>query len=88
MEDILGKILSKNNEVQDTVIKIKEKLEKMEATIRPHSSPYTLGRQDTPSIPKVFYGRDGDVASIVNFLSDTTTSRVCVRGPGGWKRHF
>ncbi|PPQ92009.1 hypothetical protein CVT25_004866 [Psilocybe cyanescens] len=83
MEEVLEKILSKYTQVGDDVLKVQKQLDRIEAAIKPHSSPYSVGKQDIPPSPKLFYGRDSDVASIVNLLSDKHTSRVCITGPGG-----
>ncbi|KDR71119.1 hypothetical protein GALMADRAFT_144185 [Galerina marginata CBS 339.88] len=47
----------------------------------PRSDP--VARQQIPLKPEVFYGREGLVEEISQFLVKQETSRVCILGPGG-----
>jgi len=47
-----------------------------------------LERQDMPSKPAIFFGRDGLVKKVSMMLSSSETAlHICLLGPGGMGRH-
>lgn len=83
VEGVLDKILSQNTQLVGDVSKMSKQLDRIEASFKPHSSPYAIGKVDIPFPQKLFLGRDHDVAAIIGLLSDKLTSRVCITGIGG-----
>jgi tetratricopeptide (TPR) repeat protein len=74
MQDIfMGQFQDVHKEVDD----------KLEARVPAHAPANGLTRQQMPSKPIVFHGRDDLVQEIAQLLCDEKTSRVCVLGPGG-----
>ncbi|KAJ7669946.1 hypothetical protein DFH06DRAFT_1037910 [Mycena polygramma] len=50
---------------------------------KPHNAPPTLTRYEMPVRQPIFYGREDCVNRVASLLADSSTSRVCISGPGG-----
>jgi len=86
VEKIQGRLqdihtLTKN--ISDQVNLLRKDFKEIMDNLKLEGRSKTLGRQEMPSKPNIFYGRDHLVDKTGRILSSSTPSYVCLLGPGG-----